>query len=237
MARNPTTFSRVSTGYRDSKNTLGESGYDLGFTTGYGTSLTLATGIAGAAITGSTLALTSTLSANGAATFQSTVSSRAQGTFTGLLNRSNLTQTSNASFGGGVTVDSLATFNSGVTIKGGLTASVATAQDGIAVGTGGRLTNISTATAAVSLGAIAPLESSSLVTAALSGATRGDTIILTLDSIYARAAGNTDITWCVSSGSTVGEVSIWGINSTLTSVTPTASTVVRLTRIAHPTYL
>ena len=212
MARAPTTFSRVSTGYKDSKNTLAESGYDLGFIDGIGTNLTLTGTAAGAAGT-----FTSTLSANGAVTFQSTVTTR------GTLTAQSLK------------VQSLTTL-SAVTATA-LTASVATFQDGIAVGTGGRLTAISTATAAISLGAIAPLESSSLKTAALSGATRGDTIILTLDSIYANAAGNTDVVWQASSGSTTGEVSVWGVNSTLTSVTPTAATVIRLTRIAHPTYL
>lgn len=293
MARKPTTFSRVSSGYKDSKNTLAESGYDFGCIDGYvaGT-LTNAGGY-----TGTTGAFTSTLSANGAATFQSTVSSRAVGTFTGLLNRSNLTQTSNATFGAGVTVDSLcsflsnvtigggltvrsnatfqasdvtisrgltvdsgstfnsaltvkgtltaasalvqslATFSSGVTVGGGLTASAATTQGGIAVGTGGRIVEISTATGAVSLGAIAPLESSSVQTVAVSGATRGDLLLLTLDSLYPNAAGNTDVTWNISSSSTAGECHIWGVNSTLTSVTPTANTVVRIVRMNFASYL
>jgi len=55
MARKPTTFSKVSTGYNDSVNTVGESGYDLGFIDGYGTTLTLATSLnvaGGTALTG-----------------------------------------------------------------------------------------------------------------------------------------------------------------------------------------
>lgn len=44
MARDPTTFSRVSTGYKDSANTIGESGYDLGFLDAVGTTLTLGGG-------------------------------------------------------------------------------------------------------------------------------------------------------------------------------------------------
>ncbi len=220
MARAPTTFSRVSTGYKDSKNTIAEAGYDLSCIALYvAGSVTNAGGA-----TGTTAAFTSTLSANGAATFQSTVSSRAQGTFTGLLVRSGTT-TSNLSSSGTITAVNL------------IVQSVTTLTGGVAVGTGGALTNISTATGAISLGAIAPLESSSIVTLALSGLTRSDTLILTLDSTYASAAANRDVSVFASSGSTTGEASIWGVNSTLTSVTPVAATVVRLTRIAHPTYL
>lgn len=236
MARAPTTFSRVSTGYKDSKNTIAESGYDLSCIDFYVAGTTTHAG----ATTGTTAAFTSTLSANGAATFQSTVSSRGVGTFSGgVYTPSIATFNSNVTIGGGLTVRSNATFQtSNVSIGGGLTVdSGLTSRTGIAVGTGGRLTEISTATAGITLGAIAPLESSSLVTVALSGATRGDTIIVTLDSLYARVAANTDVSVFASSGSTTGEVSVWGVNSTLTSVTPTAGTVIRLTRIAHPTYL
>ena len=45
MARKPTTFSKVSTGYNDSANSVLESGYDLGFIDGYGTNLTLGDGL------------------------------------------------------------------------------------------------------------------------------------------------------------------------------------------------
>ena len=99
------------------------------------------------------------------------------------------------------------------------------------------LVAVSSGTAAVSLGAITPLESSSVVTVGLSNATRGDTLFLTLDSIYQDVAANRDVSWYCSSSSTAGEVNVWGINSTLTAVTPTANTVVRITRINHPTYL
>jgi hypothetical protein len=44
MARDPTTFSRVSTGYKDSANTIAESGYDLDFIDGVGDTLTLGGG-------------------------------------------------------------------------------------------------------------------------------------------------------------------------------------------------
>lgn len=96
---------------------------------------------------------------------------------------------------------------------------------------------ISSVTRAVSLGAINPLDASSVVTVAVSNATRGDTLILTVDSLYPVVAANRDIHWMCSSSSTAGEVHIWGVNSTLTAVTPTASTVVRITRINHPSYL
>lgn len=41
MARKPTTFSKVSTGYKDSARSIAENAYDLGFINGYGTDLTL----------------------------------------------------------------------------------------------------------------------------------------------------------------------------------------------------
>lgn len=135
-------------------------------------------------------------------------------------------------FTGAQTVTGALTVTSTLTAGGQVTAT-----GGVAVGGGSNLVAISTATAAVSLGAIAPLESSSVQTVALSGATRGDTLMLTVDAIYPIVAANRDIHWMCSSSSTAGEVHVWGVNSTLTSVTPTASTVIRLTRINHPTYL
>lgn len=158
------------------------------------------------------LALTGALTQTGAATFSSTVS-----------------------IGGALTQDAAATFLSTATFGGDVTAST-----GLKIGNAAAVNEIvafSSTTAAVSLGAIAPHESSSVKTIGVSGATRGDTLILTLDSIYPNAAGNTDVAWFCSSSSTVGEVHVWGINSTLTSVTPTASTVVRISRINHPSYL
>lgn len=412
MARKPTTFSRVSTGYKNSKNTIGESGYDLGFIDGYGTNLTLAgdltvtasdisiyddvtvqsdvtirgqltvdggflsnsgntfksnvsigggltvrsnttfqasnvtisggltvdsnatfnsgltvkgqgtfagvlcqsgltaastvsvTGLlAGATAAFSSGVTTGALYAGGVAAFNSTVTAAGVGTFAGIRNQSNYTGLSNTSLAGGLTVQSGATFDSNVTIAGSLcvdsystfktfvnatsgfttaglihgatgafssavtvtgplyggssgtfvgmvaaptaafssyvtaTGGLAAAGAGLSVGGGEHVVAISNATAAVSLGAINPLESSSFVTAALSGATRGDIILIGLDSIYALAAGNTDVTWCASSSSTVGEVNIWGVNSTLTAVTPTASTVVRLVRLNFASFV
>lgn len=142
---------------------------------------------------------------------------------------------SDLSVAGTLWVGGASTFNSTLTAGGNVTATA-----GLFVGSAAainELVAISSATAAVSLGAIAPLESSSVQTVALSGATRGDTIFLTLDSIYPNAAANRDVTWACSSSSTAGEVHVWGVNSTLTSVTPTAATVIRLTRINHPSYL
>lgn len=141
--------------------------------------------------------------------------------------------------------------NSGVSLAGRDTADTGfdlsaknfNAEEGFAIGSGDTVTSLSgfvafsTGTAAVSLGAINPLESSSVVTVGLSNATRGDSIWLTLDSIYQDVAANRDVSWHCSSSSTVGEVNVWGINSTLTAVTPTANTVIRLTRINHPSYI
>ena len=130
---------------------------------------------------------------------------------------------------GAITAVSTATFGDNVTATGGLLVGNAAAIN--------ELVAISSATAAVSLGAIAGNESSSVQTVALSGATRGDSIFITLDPIYALVAANRDVAWFASSSSTAGEVHVWGINSTITSVTPTASTVIRLTRINHPSYI
>ena len=175
MARYPTTYSRVSTGYKDSKNTIAESGYDLGF-----------------------------IDAIGSGTLQS----------------SNLSAT-------GLLAGATAAIFSMTTLSGG-----------ISVGGGDKISLISSKTAAISLGAIAPLESSSVVTVAgPSGTSRGDALFITVDSIYPVVAANRDVHWMCSSSSTAGEVHVWGVNSTLTSVTPTASTVVRITRIGFPSYL
>ena len=139
------------------------------------------------------------------------------------------TVSSTLSVGGAATFSSTATFAGNVT-----------ATSGLFVGSGAainELVAISSATAAVSIGALAGHESSSVVTVALSGATRGDTIFLTVDALYPVVAANRDVTLHCSSGSTSGEVNVWGVNSTATSVTPTAATVIRLTRINHPSYL
>ena len=140
-----------------------------------------------------------------------------------------------AAYTGDQTVTGAATISSTLSVGGNFTATA-----GAFIGTATAINEIvafSSATAAVSLGAINPLESSSVQTVALSGATRGDTLMLTVDSIYPNAAANRDVTWMCSSSSTAGEVHVWGVNSTLTAVTPTAATVIRLSRINHPSYL
>jgi hypothetical protein len=274
MARDATRFSRVSTGYKDSVNTIGEAGHDLSFIDGAGTTLDLTTlTVTGVLTSAYTVALyASDVSVGGNSTIQSSQTIRggltvdSNATFSsnvtmgggltvrsnvtlqasnvtiggGLTVRSNVTlQASDVTIGGGLTVRSNATFQaSNVSIGGGLTVqSGLTSDTGISVGGGGRILAISTATAAVSLGAIAPLESSSVVTCALSGLTRGDAVFLTVDSIYNRAAGNTDVVWMASSSSTAGECNVWGVNSTLTAVTPTAATVIRLVRMNFATYV
>lgn len=112
-----------------------------------------------------------------------------------------------------------------VSSSGTVTSAISTAS--LQVGGGTVVQKMSTGTAAISLGAIAPLESSSVQTFAVSGISRGDYLGITVDSIYPNAAANRDIHWMCSSSSTVGEAHVWGVNSTLTSVTPTASTFVR----------
>jgi hypothetical protein len=119
---------------------------------------------------------------------------------------------------------------------GTLSGATGTFSAGIGVGGGTTLQVISTGTAAVSLGAINPLESSSVQTFAVSGLSRGDFLAITVDSIYPNAAANRDITWMCSSSSTAGEGHVWGVNSTLTAVTPTASTFIRWVRIKAGNY-
>lgn len=166
----------------------------------------------------------STASVGGAITAHSTASVLGQLTVTGgVLSASGLTALSTLSAGGAATLHSTLSVLGEATLSGGFKFS----------GSATSLNAYSTATAAVSLGAINPHESSSVVTAGLSGLTRGDTLILTLDPIYPIVAANRDIAWHCSSSSTAGEAHIWGINSTLTAVTPTANTVVRLTRFGH----
>ncbi len=124
-----------------------------------------------------------------------------------------------------------ATFQSTVSARGQVNADA-----GIQTGGGTVAQIISSVTAALSLGAIPPLESSSVQTVAVSGLSRGDTLILNVDSLYPIVAANRDVTIMCSSSSTVGEAHVWGVNSTLTSVTPTASTFIRLTRIKFGNY-
>lgn len=229
MARNPTTFSRLSTGYKDSKNTIGESGYDLSAIDAYISGSLTNAGDA----TSATGVFTSTLSVGGAATLQSTATVRGQLTASnGLLASSGATFNSTVSVGGAATLGGAITGLSTLTQAGQITAT-----GGVAVGGGANVVALSTATAAVSLGAIAPNESSSVQTVALSGLTRGDALFITLDSIYPNVDANRDVVWHASSSSTAGEAHVWGVNSTLTSVTPTAATVIRLTRLNFASYL
>lgn len=130
---------------------------------------------------------------------------------------------------GALAVSSTGTFGGNVTATAGLFVGNAAAIN--------EMVAFSSATAAVSFGAIAELGTSSIVTAALSGATRGDTIFVTPDANWHRAADNTLVSVYASSGSTAGEISLWAINSGQTSITPTAGSVFRLTRINHPSYL
>ena len=236
MAIDPTRFSRVSIGWRDSRRSLAD--VDPADT---GPNFSVVGTSALGATTATTGVFTSTLSVGGAltqdaaATFLSTLTAAGVGTFGGIRSTSNVTATPDMTVGGVFTADGAARFNSTLTAAGNVTAT-----SGLFVGSAAainELVAISSATAAISLGAIAPLESSSVVTVGLSGATRGDSIWITPDSLYPVVAANRDVTLACSSGSTTGEVNVWGVNSTLTSVTPTAATVIRLTRINHPSYL
>ena len=101
---------------------------------------------------------------------------------------------------------------------------------------GSQLNTISSTTASVDFGSVAAFESSSVLTVGVSGLTRGDTLIATLDANWSLAAGHRDLSIFASSSSTVGEANVWAVNSTLTAVNP-AGVVVRFTRIAHPSYL
>jgi len=68
MARDPTTFSRVSTGYKDSVNTIAESGYDFSCIDGYAETLTVNAGVTGAltgAVTGTTGTFSTSLGVGG----------------------------------------------------------------------------------------------------------------------------------------------------------------------------
>jgi hypothetical protein len=134
-------------------------------------------------------------------------------------------------FAGTQTITGAETITSTLSVGG-----AATFTTSVAVGGGTALQVISTGTAAVSLGAIAPLESSSVQTIAVSGLSRGDFLAITVDSIYPNVAANRDISWMCSSSSTAGEGHVWGVNSTLTSVTPTASTFIRWVRIKAGNY-
>lgn len=227
MPVRPTIFSRISTGFWNSAQSLadkdlGDTGRDFSCIVGASSGSFY---VAGALGTGGALTGTSTASFNGAATFQSTLSTRGTATAATLLVQSAATFVSTASIQGA------ATFQSTVSARGQLNADA-----GIQAGGGIVAQIISSGTAAISLGAITPHESSSVQTFAVSGLSRLDALFINVDSIYPNAAGNTDVSWMCSSSSTVGEAHVWGVNSTLTSVTPTASTVIRWTRIKFGNY-
>ena len=129
------------------------------------------------------------------------------------------------SFDGGAAGDTLS-------LSGALTASGA-----LTVGGGSAVAAISTGTASVSFGAIAALGTSSLKTVALSGATRGDLILVTPDSIFPNVTDNQLVTIFASSSSTAGEVNVWAANSAQSAITPTANTVLRLVRFNFASYI
>lgn len=140
-------------------------------------------------------------------------------------------------FSGAVTGTSTASFNGATTFQSTVSArGQFNADAGVQVGGGEVVQVISSKTAAISFGAIAPLESSSVITVALSGLSRNDALFITPDANWHHTAANLDVHVCCSSGSTSGEASVWAINSTLTSVTPTASSIFRLTRMKFGNY-
>lgn len=207
-----------------------------------------------------------TLNVDGAQTNRSTITVAGTATFTaGLRSPSNVTLTSDLTVGGAATVDGAVRLNSTLTVLGAVTHTGALRQVGAArfisdvtvdntfwatgdiaalgglyigsVNSASEIVEFSSGTAAVSFGAINPNESSSVQTVALSEATRGDHIWVTVDSLWPNVDANRDIAYFASSSSTAGEVHMWAINSTLTQVTPTASTVFRLVRINFPSYI
>lgn len=188
MAVEPTRYSRVSVGFRDSKRSLADldpadTGRDFSCINGASTG---SFAVAGAFSSGAFAATTGTFSST-------------------LTVGGNLTATAGAFIGNAAAVNEIVAFSS--------------------------------ATAAISFGAIAALGTSSLKTVGLSGATRGDSIWVTPDSIWQDTADNQLISVYASSSSTAGEINVWAINSGQSSITPTAGSVFRLTRINHPTYL
>lgn len=129
-----------------------------------------------------------------------------------------------------VSISGAVTMQSTLSVRGAVTAS-----GGLSVG-GGSVAVVSTGTTDLSFGAVAPLESSSVKTFACSGLSRGDFVAITPDSLYPVTAANRDVSYFCSSSSTVGEAHAWAVNSTLTSVTPTAATFFRWVRIKGGDY-
>jgi hypothetical protein len=73
MARAPTTFSRLSTGYLDSASTIGEDSYDMSFIDGYCETLTSNAGVTGdltGAVAGTTGTFSTSLSVGGGTTIE-----------------------------------------------------------------------------------------------------------------------------------------------------------------------
>lgn len=177
MARAPTLFSRVSTGWSDSAQSLadvdaGDTGEDFSCING--------------AATG-TWAVTGALTQTGAATFSSTVTAAGQ----------------------------------------------ITATSGIAVGGGDAVTVISTTTASVDIGNLTA-GNKSVDTVALSGATNGDTLIVSPDSLYSG-----DWEWVelrAVSGDTTGEVNLLSSNVSTEAIDPGAMTF-RITRIGFGSFI
>ena len=74
MARGPTTYSKISTGYVDSGNTIAESNYDFSCIDGYAETLTVNAGVAGdltGAVTGTTGTFSTSLGVGGGTTITS----------------------------------------------------------------------------------------------------------------------------------------------------------------------
>lgn len=139
------------------------------------------------------------------------------------------------SIGGAVTLSGAQTQLSTASYGGNVTAS-----SGIFVGNAAAINEIvaiSSVTTGPTFGAIGVSGGVSLVTVAMSGATRGDTILVTADSKWQQVAAHRYVWLQASSGSTTGEVNVWATNSGLTAVTPTAGVVLRLIRFNHPSYV
>lgn len=98
----------------------------------------------------------------------------------------------------------------------------------------GPLVQVSTTTHSDDLGTISAHDSST-ITVEHSGATRGDTFLVALDSEWSGA--DYDITVTAQSGDTTDEVNIIAVNSTITNVDTTNLGVWRLTRINFGTYI
>ena len=233
MAIAPTRFSRVSVGFVDSVNSIadkdpGDTGAVFSVTGPYAfTGAFTQTGDVTLSGSGSDLSVGGTAWVGGASTFNGDMTVAGSG--------SDISVGGTAWVGGTLTQIGAATLSSTLSAGGNVTATA-----GLFVGSAvavNEVVAISSSTAAISFGAVAPNESSSVQTFGLSGLTRGDTLLVTVDSIYQDVAANRDVSFFASSSSTAGEGNIWAVNSTLTSVTPTAATVFRFTRINHPSYL